>query len=473
MTNDPHRPAYHFAPASNWMNDPNGIIQWNGRYHLFYQYNPAGPFHGTIHWGHAASDDLVHWEHLPVALAPTPDSPDADGVWSGCAVDNGGTPTFVYTGLRHTEAEKYVQRPCLATALDDDLVSWEKFADNPVIDAPPNIEGLMGFRDHCVWRQDDQWYHVIGSGVRGEGGAALLYRSPNLVDWEYLGPLCTGNVTETGSMWECPDFFPLHNEQGESGEHVLFVSSRPVLDEICLIGQYDGERFTPDHHFIFDYGRYDYAAMSKLVDDGRRLQWGWLKEGRTRQAQVEAGWSGAMSLPREIFAHENGDFGVRPVPELQALRGEPMSLEAARGDCLEIIAEIARTDARQVGLKLRCSPDGQEQTVLYYDRGEHCVTLDRTRSSLDPGADRDRRIAPLNFTFDDEHPLRLHIFLDRSTLEIFVNERIFFASRLYPTRADSDGIELHAFSRDEDGVASVNAVDAFRSFRAWPLRSIW
>src|SRR5512143_2626508 len=126
---DRHRPRFHFLPERNWMNDPNGLIQWKGQYHLFYQYNPNGPFHGTIHWGHAVSGDLVHWAHLPVALAPTPDGPDKDGCWSGCAVDNGGVPTLIYTGV-------HPQTQCLAWS-DDDLLTWKKHAGNPVLPAPP------------------------------------------------------------------------------------------------------------------------------------------------------------------------------------------------------------------------------------------------------------------------------------------------------------------------------------------------
>src|SRR6476659_2902008 len=116
LVRDPHRPGYHFLPPANWMNDPNGLIHWKGQYHMFYQYNPEGPFHNKIHWGHAVSTDLVHWAHLPVALAPTLDSPDEDGCWSGCAVDNAGVPTLVYTGVRGED-----QLPCVATG-DDDLV---------------------------------------------------------------------------------------------------------------------------------------------------------------------------------------------------------------------------------------------------------------------------------------------------------------------------------------------------------------
>lgn len=207
LRDDPHRPIYHFVAPANWLNDPNGLIHRRGRYHLFYQYNPHGPFHGTIHWGHAASDDLVHWADLPIALLPTPGGADADGCWSGCAVDDHGVPTLVYTGLRGRE-----QRTCLATG-GDDLLRWEKYAGNPVIEPPPGLD-LVGFRDHSVWREGDDWYQVIGAGLRDVGGTVLLFRSPDLRSWEYLRPILTGDLRRrepfsTGSMWECPDLFPL------------------------------------------------------------------------------------------------------------------------------------------------------------------------------------------------------------------------------------------------------------------------
>ena len=138
---DPHRPRFHFLPAKNWMNDPNGLIQWQGQYHLFYQYNPNGAVHGTIHWGHAVSSDLIRWTDLPIALTPTPGGPDAAGCWSGCAVDNHGIPTLIYTGIRP-------QAQCIATSLDG-LITWEKFSGNPVLKSPPPRSecrrGPMGF----------------------------------------------------------------------------------------------------------------------------------------------------------------------------------------------------------------------------------------------------------------------------------------------------------------------------------------
>src|SRR5215472_7642889 len=136
LATDPQRPRYHFMPAANWMNDPNGPLQWKGEYHLFYQYNPNGAFWGTMHWGHARSKDLVHWEHLPIALAPTPGGPDKGGVFSGSAFVNQGVPTLVYTGV-----DPEVQ--CLATSAD--IIHWTKFNANPVIAGPPPEHKVTGF----------------------------------------------------------------------------------------------------------------------------------------------------------------------------------------------------------------------------------------------------------------------------------------------------------------------------------------
>jgi beta-fructofuranosidase len=197
IADDPHRPAFHFLPAKNWMNDPNGLIQWRGQYHLFYQHNPYGPNHANMHWGHAVSDDLVGWTELPVALAPQPGGPDAGGCWSGCAVDNHGVPTFVYTGV-------HPQTVCLATpspaTSGDDTLTWQQHPANPVIAGPPAAfagPSQGDFRDPYVWRAGDQWHMVIGSKVAGEGGVVLRYRSDDLVTWEYLGVLLRGEARQS------------------------------------------------------------------------------------------------------------------------------------------------------------------------------------------------------------------------------------------------------------------------------------
>jgi len=167
-----HRPAYHFLPERDWMNDPNGLIQWQGQTHLFYQYTPGSALSGVKYWGHAVSRDLVHWEHRPVATAPTPDGPDAGGIWSGCAVDDDGVPTAVYTGIDPEVV-------CIATSADG-LLTWDKHPANPVIAGPPP-ELAAGaendFRDPYVWREQGAWHLVLGCKQTGQGGMILRYRS--------------------------------------------------------------------------------------------------------------------------------------------------------------------------------------------------------------------------------------------------------------------------------------------------------
>ena len=153
---DPLRPRFHFVSPAGWLNDPNGVSQWNGTYHLFYQYNPEGAFHHRIQWGHATSTDLVTWTDQPVALEPSA-GPDAEGCWSGVLVNDGGTPTLVYSG-RFEDREL----PCVAVG-SPDLLNWTKDPANPVIAAPPAGVEVTAYRDHCVWREGTKWRQLVGS----------------------------------------------------------------------------------------------------------------------------------------------------------------------------------------------------------------------------------------------------------------------------------------------------------------------
>jgi beta-fructofuranosidase len=233
LVDDAHRPHYHFLPPSNWMNDPNGLIQWKGQYHLFYQYNPYGPFPGHMHWGHAVSADLVHWTDLPIALTPTAGRADAHGCWSGCAIDNHGTPTLLYSGV-------HPQVVCLATS-DSELLIWNYYPGNPVIADPPvELQARTGgdFRDPFVWREGDYWYLLMGSSIQGVGGAILLYRSVDLTTWEYLHPLLTGDVNifepvRIGVIWECPNMLTF-------GEQRVLLFSVQAAEDALLYPLYVG-----------------------------------------------------------------------------------------------------------------------------------------------------------------------------------------------------------------------------------------
>ncbi|HEX9019173.1 MAG TPA: glycoside hydrolase family 32 protein, partial [Anaerolineaceae bacterium] len=318
---DKHRPNYHFMPPANWMNDPNGLIQWNGTYHLFYQHNPASAGWGSMHWGHATSQDLVHWQHLPIALAPTPDGPDHTGVWSGCMVDWNRVPTAVYTA-RDGEREHV----SLASS-HDNFLTWEKFSGNPVIVDPPAGLDLVAFRDPCVWRVDGGWKMVIGSGIRGVGGAILLYSSANLTDWHFLGPLVVGDATQkeplwAGEMWECPNFFPLGDR------HILMISAMAVnptgqgLYSMYMAGKFSDNHFTPEVAAKLDGGDIFFYAPQAFQDErGRRIAFGWSQEARSLEVQRTAGWAGVMTLPRLLEWRSDGWMGQRPVPEVELLRG--------------------------------------------------------------------------------------------------------------------------------------------------------
>ncbi|MFC7201475.1 GH32 C-terminal domain-containing protein [Halospeciosus flavus] len=458
---DHNRPRYHLTPPANWLNDPNGLVEWNGRYHVFYQYNPAGPFHGTIHWGHAVSDDLVHWEDEPIALSPDPDGPDRDGCWSGCTVVDDGTPTFVYTGGRGGR-----QLPCLATADDDSLRTWTKDPANPVIEeVPVEIDVLASeewhaeFRDHCVWKDGEFWYQVIGSGISEVGGTVLLYRSRDLQEWTYLGPILTGAWEGAGAMWECPELLDLGETQ------LLHVSN--YADVLYFLGDLSDGRFHVDERDLLDYGDF-YAPQSMTTESGRELTFGWLPEARSERAQWDAGWSGALSLPREL-AVEDGTLRQRPAPEVRDLRGEhtartdlvvdgETALDVS-GTALELDLTVDVTDAASFALVVRESPDGEERTPVRYDADAGELVVDRSASSLDVETTRDEQRMPV----DVEETLSLRVFVDGSVVEVFAEERRCLTSRIYPTRADSDGVSLEA----EGGEAVVESLDVWELGDAW------
>jgi beta-fructofuranosidase len=465
---DPHRPRYHFLPPSNWMNDPNGLIQWKGRYHLFYQYNPFAPVWGSIHWGHSLSDDLVHWRDLPIALAPTPNSVDEYGVFSGCAFpNNDGVPTLMYTGVKKSADGSRIERPCLATSTDDDLVTWEKYAGNPVIAASPPGFDVLGFRDHGVWKEDDTWYQVIGSGIRGVGGTVFLYRSADLVHWDYVQPICIGDSNETGDMWECPDLFPLGDR------HVLMVSPIPLRKTLYFSGSFREHRFQAAYQGVVDDGGYFYAPQSFTDSQGRRIMFGWLWEGRDESAQRAAGWAGVMSLPRVLGLRSDGTLSVEPAVELHSLRGRHVGLQDAtvgplsptpvdlQGAALEIVAEFLPSQADQVGLKVRCAPDGSEQTLVAYDPGSGWLSIERERSSLDAAVHREPHGTRVKLV--DGENLTLQVFVDHSVIEVYANGRACLTSRVYPSRADSIGVELFA----RGGSARLRKLDV------WEMGSIW
>lgn len=470
---DPHRPQYHFTAPANWLNDPNGLIQWRGHYHLFYQHNPFAPVHGHIHWGHAVSDDLVHWRDLPIALAPTPAGTDAGGCWSGCAVDDGGVPTLLYTGV-HPQAVH------VATSADD-LLTWRKDPGNPVIPGlPAELAATAGddFRDPFVWRADGQWRMVIGTRVEGVGGLVVGYRADDLRHWTFEGPILQGDMRQekpfsTGAMWECPNLLDFGEKQA------LIISTQDPSWRLMYAFYFTGilgpEGFVVERQEILVHpgaGGDFYAPQAMRRADGSYLLWGWLNEGRNEAARREAGWAGAMSLPLVVSLTTDGCLALAPATELQALRGEGCHYEDIlldadawqldiAGDCLEIIAQIEPEEGAEVDFQVRCSPDLAEYTAITVRQADRQIVIAREHASLDDRCDRGAAIAPLKTA---SRPVTLHIFLDRSTVEVFAEGgRTSLATRIYPTRPDSTGLRLVS----RGGPTRVKALEV------WQVMGIW
>jgi beta-fructofuranosidase len=436
---DPLRPVYHLTTAAQWINDPNGPLHFDGRYHMFFQHNPFGAEWGNMSWGHASSPDLVHWQDHPIALVPTPGGCDKDGVFSGCCVVDDGVPTIVYTGV-----EPEVQ--CLATSTDG-LETWTKFAGNPVLADKPRPD-LHGWRDPYVWREGNTWLMLLGSGMPEVGGAALLYRSKDLKDWEYLHPLCTG----FGHNWECPNFFPLDDK------HVLIVSPHEAVQ--YSVGEYNDHRFTPGPWRRMDANRDNFYATHSLEDEqGRRIVWAWITGGGTPGTP----WNGVLTLPRVLTLRDDDTIGQAPLPELAPLRESQQTfeninlgpdaervLDDVQSDKCELIVTLDPQSCGELGVALRRSVDGTHRTEIVFDNNalELRAGNQRVPFQLLPGEDR----------------LTLHIFLDKSVIEVFANGRTTLTCRSLPDDPENaKGISLF----NHGGPAHVERVDV------WEMGCIW
>ncbi len=460
---DAHRPQYHFLPPSNWMNDPNGLIQWKGKYHLFYQYNPFGALWGNMHWGHATSADLVHWTDLPIAIAPTPGSADETGIVSGCCVNDNGVPTILYTGTRGQHFE--IQTQCLATS-PDDLLTLEKYSGNPILSEIPAEAGQShDFRDPFVWKEADGWYMVRGSYIQGVGGVVFLYRSANLSDWEYLHPLLVSSAATDTGVWECPNFFRLGDEW------VLIISGQTGNSKAGVnyfVGSYENQHFSPVYEGVLDYGSL-YAPLSFVDDQQRRLLFGWLREARSDSDQRNAGWSGVQAIPRVLSLDKQHRIHMTPAPEIAAIRGDYFHLDAqalngqipldVRGLALDIEATFELESGGSCGIVLVCSADQKERSEIVYEADSQHLIVRKIRTEADGALVTHLREVPHELGAGEA--LRLRILLDGSVIEIIANERTSVTSRVYPLRADSDGVRLLGTK------ARLQALDI------WKMPSIW
>ncbi|MFA5189395.1 MAG: GH32 C-terminal domain-containing protein [Verrucomicrobiia bacterium] len=486
LWNDPHRPRYHLLPPDGFWNDINGTIYWKGRYHVFFLGRLAPDLntilsgkdsdHARETWLHASSRDLVHWVHHPPALVPVFDGSMPRGIYSGDMMDNMPVPTIIV----HVPG----QGTCLFTAEDDELIRWKPHPKNPVIpsaSAPP--EAIVF--DPCGWKEGDMHYALVGNKNKTpgcEGDSTSLFRSRDLVKWEYRGPFYKSERRWTEEYMDCacPDFFPLGNK------HMLISHvHRPWNHLQYYIGRFDkkAERFLPESHGFMSWPGGSVCAPETLLDGkGRRIFWGWIMEAGPRTN----GWGSVATLPRVLSLADDNSLRIEPAPELETLRCNPrhrenltvsgeLPLKDIRGDCLEISAVIEPCDAKEFGIKVRCSPDGAEQTAIVCTPGARTLKTELAKSTLDPRVKyiwmnetwaRERNI-PADKRFAQEQvapfalkpgePLRLRVFLDRSVLEVYANDRQCITQRIYPSRSDSLGVTL--ISRG--GSVKVKSLDAW------------
>ena len=491
ISQDPHRPGYHLMTAANWINDPNGPVYHAGWWHMFFQHNPYIADFGPMSWGHARSRDLVHWEHCPIAIMPAPGSYDGAGCWSGSVAVHDGVPTMIYSAVadmtlyqaddelppsaRQRIPQGYYdeflleidqETQCIAKS-DDSLQRWTKHPGNPVIPfSPPGLD-VIGFRDPFLWREGDGFWHMLlGSGIKGRGGVALLYRSRDLVEWEYLNPLYIGDPSESGINWECPNFLDL------GAKRMLVVS--PHGRPLYWLGDYAKRRFQPDDSAKrLDWGDVFYAPNSLLDPAGRWLMWGWVREARPREQYAAAHWASCLTLPREISLDGQGRLCVKPAAELRKLReatllerqlqlrdGIPDDLDQARGDRIEIACRVLSADCEWLHLQFRRSPDGRQHTELSYDFARGWLQLSRQHSTDTAEASVDPCECALEL--DADEMLDLRIFLDASVIEVYANQRLTLTSRIYPDRADANGLRISCAGGDAKAQVSV-----------WQMGSIW
>jgi sucrose-6-phosphate hydrolase SacC (GH32 family) len=444
LLSDPYRPGYHFVtPEGRCMPfDPNGAIYWKGRYHLFYIFQDARGHN----WGHASSTDLFHWRHHPTGLI--------SGMFSGnCFVNKDGRPTMCYHQVGQGNA--------MAVAVDDELNEWQKLDSNPITPTTepgdPHHDKYRSW-DPYGWLEGDSYYAIFG------GNRPAITKADSLAGpWKYVGDLLA-NTVEGVAIDEdvsCADFFKFGDR------HMLLCISHR-LGARYYLGDWKNEQFHPTFHEKMSWVDNSFFAPESLLDDrGRRIMWAWIFDSPGFATRTEFGWSGTMSLPRVLSLGEDGRLRMDPPDEIARLRynakkqtdlavpadGE-LAVEGIGGTSLELGLEMNAQNAQQFGVKVCCSPGGEEQTSIYYDAVEKKLKVDTTKSSLTEGP---KSVEAGPFELQADEPLKLRVFVDKSVVEVFANGRQAVMRRVYPSRDDSVGVAV--FSRG--GSASVTTLEAW------------
>lgn len=428
LNNDRYRLGYHVSAPAGWINDPNGFCYYKGYYHIFYQYHPYSADWGPMHWGHSRSKDLVHWESLPIALAPDTKA-DEDGCFSGSAIVKDDVLYLIYTGHHYYDdgdPDHFWQNQNLAYSTDG--INFTKYENNPIIASAPE-DNTHHFRDPKVWEKDGKYYMILGSQGKDGVGRAIIYRSDDLKDWQYLGEIAKANgLTIEGFMWECPDFFELADKdilllspQGIEAQGQKYLN---LFQTGYFVGNFDYSTNTFKHGGFteLDHGHDFYATQTTLAPDGRRLVFGWMDMWESKFPEKADGWAGALTLLRELELKDDQLY-MRPVKEAVQLRTAEISAwnkQVTEKTLLcenEHQAEIDLTLTTDQAFELAFT-DQDKQVKLTFDQATHTFTLlngDARYASIKPNSE-----------------LKLQIFIDTSSLEIFINDgEAVFTERFY------------------------------------------
>lgn len=495
---DRYRPQYHAIPPAVWMNEPHSPFYYKGRYHVFYQHNPSGPYWSQIRWGHLVSDDMIHWEYVKDALVPTAGI-CPEGVWTGGAcIGPDGTPWLVLTA--GTNASSWSgQNIAFAHATDPDdpdLTDWTIEKTTVITQPGDDSQGERDqFRDPFVWYDDGTYYMLVSTSVPGRGGSANVYVSENMREWEYKGYLFECDYSrypEQGAHWECVVMLPISKKDGSETKYILFDCPQYTVDGFTVdcyywIGSFDKEacRFIPDNEQpqLFDRGKgvytgqngycflteEDIAAGKTQYTQGRTVIYAIAqgKDAGTQQNEL-SGWAHNFAIPLELWLSDDGTQVLRePIKEIESLYGETVyeydgagknaeqinsEISALRGDMLRIDAVFTLAplqEAYESGFYVRYNPVetilGTERTKIVF--GNDGVYVDRKLSTLwdyvkkDPGYTWDNKAKSFGVT----------ILLDRSMLEVYVNGVMSFTTRIYPKYGNSDYLRLF----DENGGLNV------------------
>jgi fructan beta-fructosidase len=474
--NEPYRPQYHFSPEAHWMNDPNGLVFYNGTYHLFYQYYPEDTKWGPMHWGHATSENLREWTHKPVALKP-----DSLGyIFSGSAVvdlkNTSGfgsaenppmVAMFTYHNAEMAKAgRKDYQTQGIAYSLDQGD-TWTKYNDNPVV---PNEGQGIDFRDPKIfWHEASQkWILVLVAGDH-----AQIYNSTDLKKWDYLSDF--GQKTGAhGGVWECPDLFPLKTDKGEE-KWVMLISINPGAPNggsgtQYFVGEFDGKKFSTDQkdEKWLDWGRDNYAGITfNNLPEDRRIFIGWMSNWNYGEQTPTKTWRSAMTLPRKLELHgDNGYFlSNYPVKEITETLDytSPKTEKPARIENEWLQQSNIQFDLPRplADMRIIFSNKAKDSLFVGYSKEKDQFYIDRTKSGKTDFSDKFAdRIMTAPAQFEDLSTTSISIFVDRSSIEFFVDGGI-------------SVMTAQVFPNGPYTIMNIETKETIKNLKLAPIPSIW